>query len=121
MTVTRGVKLRRRPREIDYPESDGKPMAQSDLHRDAMSDLIGLLADRYAERPDVSVSGNLLRDEHGTLRLYDAATGERLLYPREQRAAAALEHAARLAAEAEVARLRAEVRRLQGGGKVGPT
>ncbi|MCE7937811.1 Uma2 family endonuclease [bacterium] len=46
--------------EIDYPESDGKPMAETDLHRDEMVELIGLLKQRYADVPDVYVSGNLL-------------------------------------------------------------
>lgn len=43
-----------------YPESDGKPMAETDTHRDEMSDLIGTLARHFAESPDVYVSGNLL-------------------------------------------------------------
>ena len=47
-------------REIYYPESDGKPMAESDVHRDVMFDLIHALETRYAGEPDVYVSGNLL-------------------------------------------------------------
>ena len=47
-------------REIYYPESDGKPMAESDVHRDVMVDLIHALETRYAGEPDVYVSGNLL-------------------------------------------------------------
>lgn len=47
-------------REVYYPESDGKPMAETDLHRDEMFDLIARLRSRYADRPDVYVSGNLL-------------------------------------------------------------
>ena len=27
-------------REVDYPTSDGKPMGETDLHRDEMMDLI---------------------------------------------------------------------------------
>lgn len=46
--------------EIYYPESDGKPMAETDLHRDEMFDLIAMLQARYADAPDVYVSGNLL-------------------------------------------------------------
>lgn len=46
--------------EIDYPTSDGKPMAESDVHRRNMIDLIETLGDRYAADPDVYVSGNLL-------------------------------------------------------------
>jgi len=47
-------------REIYYPESDGKPMAESDVHRDVMTDLIYALQTRYAWEPDVYVAGNLL-------------------------------------------------------------
>jgi Uma2 family endonuclease len=47
-------------REIYYPESDGKPMAESDVHRDVMFDLIHALDTRYAGKPDVYVSGNIL-------------------------------------------------------------
>ena len=43
-----------------YPTSDGKPMAETELHRELMVDLIELLKDRYAEIPDVYVSGDLL-------------------------------------------------------------
>ena len=45
--------------EIRYPETDGKPMAESDLHRDIMAYLIRLLQHFYAGQP-VYVSGNLL-------------------------------------------------------------
>lgn len=46
-------------RDIHYPESDGKPMAETDLHRDEMYDLIKALERRYRDAPDVYVSGNL--------------------------------------------------------------
>jgi Uma2 family endonuclease len=46
--------------EVYYPESDGKPMAETDLHRDEMFELIAMLKARYEQRPDVYVSGNLL-------------------------------------------------------------
>jgi len=45
--------------EIEYPESDGQPMAETDLHRDEMADLIAMLGARYRDAPDVYVSGNL--------------------------------------------------------------
>jgi Uma2 family endonuclease len=45
--------------EVEYPYSDGKPMAESDLHRDEMVYLIQALDDRYRETPDVYVAGNL--------------------------------------------------------------
>ena len=47
-------------REIYYPESDGKPMAESDVHQAVMFDLIHALKTRYSGEPDVYVSGNLL-------------------------------------------------------------
>lgn len=43
-----------------YPTSDGKPMAETDLHRQIMVDLIQMLQDRYADDPAVYVSGDLL-------------------------------------------------------------
>ena len=43
-----------------FPTSDGKPMAETDTHRRLMTDLIATLADHFAPRPDVYVSGNLL-------------------------------------------------------------
>lgn len=45
--------------DIYYPESDGQPMAETDLHREVMYDLIHGLQAHYAEAPDVYVSGNL--------------------------------------------------------------
>ena len=47
-------------REVDYPTSDGKPMAETDVHRDLMIDLIQTLEDRFAADPEVYVSGNIL-------------------------------------------------------------
>jgi Uma2 family endonuclease len=44
----------------EYPTSDGRPMAETDLHRDLMAALIGTLKDWFADEPDVYVSGNLL-------------------------------------------------------------
>ena len=48
------------PRKIEYPTSDGKPMAETTIHRDAMIDLIQTLQARYADDPMVYVSGNML-------------------------------------------------------------
>lgn len=45
--------------EVFYPESDGQPMAETDLHRDLMVDLIRALRRRYLDEPDVYVTGNL--------------------------------------------------------------
>src|SRR5262245_26150699 len=50
----------RRRREVDYPTSDGKPMAETDLHRRRMADSIDSLDDYFANEPQVYVSGNLL-------------------------------------------------------------
>jgi Uma2 family endonuclease len=44
----------------NYPTSDGKPMAETDVHRDLMFDLIKSLQDYYAEDPLTYVSGDLL-------------------------------------------------------------
>jgi Uma2 family endonuclease len=45
---------------VDYPTTDGKPMAETDTHREQMTDLIQTLQWRYRDRNDVYVSGNLL-------------------------------------------------------------
>lgn len=48
------------PEEPFYPESDGKPMAETDTHRKQMMDIILALEDFYRDVSDVYVSGNLL-------------------------------------------------------------
>jgi len=45
--------------EIEYPTSDGQPMAETTLHRKVMADLIEALERRYAGSPDIWVGGNL--------------------------------------------------------------
>jgi Uma2 family endonuclease len=47
-------------RTNDYPTTDGKPMAETDLHRELMNALIQTLKAYYAADPQVYVSGNLL-------------------------------------------------------------
>src|SRR5438874_83875 len=47
-------------RRNTYPTTDGKPMAETDLHRDLMLALIETLKAFYAAEPLVYVSGNLL-------------------------------------------------------------
>jgi Uma2 family endonuclease len=42
-----------------YPERDGEPMAETDLHRELMIDLIKALRNFFAHEPEVYVSGNL--------------------------------------------------------------
>jgi Uma2 family endonuclease len=44
--------------EIEYPTSDGQPMAEKPEHQQVMIDLIEGLRDRYREAPDVWVGGN---------------------------------------------------------------
>ena len=51
---------RPRARKVDYPTGDGKPMAETDIHRDDMIDLIQTLQDYFAAEPMVCVSGNML-------------------------------------------------------------
>lgn len=50
--------IRTKRREIEYPVSDGKPMAESDLHRDIAFYVIEALKQHFRSRPDVYVSGN---------------------------------------------------------------
>lgn len=44
----------------EYPTSDGRPMAETDWHRDLMLQLIETLKAHYASEPNIYVSGNLL-------------------------------------------------------------
>jgi Uma2 family endonuclease len=46
--------------EVEYPSSDGKPMAETDLHRDEMVYVIEGLRLHFRDEPDVYVSGNIL-------------------------------------------------------------
>lgn len=45
---------------IEYPAADGKPMAETDVHRQLMTDLIFELSRHFEQDADVYVSGNLL-------------------------------------------------------------
>lgn len=45
--------------EVQYPETDGKPMAESDLHRDLMLYLIVAAEHHFRSEPEVYISGNL--------------------------------------------------------------
>ena len=45
---------------IRYPTSDGRPMAETDVHRIQMMTAISALEMRYADDPNIYVSGNLL-------------------------------------------------------------
>ncbi len=46
--------------QIVYPETDGKPMAETEIYRQATTDTIATLAEFFRELPDVYVGGNLL-------------------------------------------------------------
>lgn len=48
-----------KPGEVEYPETDGKPMAETDCHRDLMVDLIAAARYHFRNVDDVYVSGNL--------------------------------------------------------------
>lgn len=50
----------RRTRKIEYPTSDGKPMAETELHRDDMIDTIQTLQDHFAAEDRICISGNML-------------------------------------------------------------
>ena len=45
--------------EIDYPTTDGRPMAETDIHRKIMLEVIEILEGFFANAADVYVSGNL--------------------------------------------------------------
>ena len=45
---------------VVYPESDGKPMAETEYHRDIMIDFIQMLKHYFRNVNDLHVSGNLL-------------------------------------------------------------
>ncbi len=46
--------------DLDYPTSDGRPMAETDWHRILMVALIDTLIEFFAKVPRIYVSGNLL-------------------------------------------------------------
>ncbi len=45
---------------VYYPESDGEPMAETDVHRDQLIDLLIALKDYFRQDQQVYVAGNLL-------------------------------------------------------------
>jgi len=46
-------------REVEYPDSDGQPMAETEIHLNEMGDLLAALKRRYRDVPDIYVGGNL--------------------------------------------------------------
>ena len=57
--MSKSQKSEARPafQEVIYPESNSKAMAETDIHRECMSDLIKTLSDFYRHDPTVYVSG----------------------------------------------------------------
>ena len=54
---------------VEYPTSDGKPIAETDLHFDRLTDVAQCLKNRYADAPNVYVGANMLvYDEPGNPR-----------------------------------------------------
>lgn len=53
------IPLQREP-EIEYPDSDGKPMAETELHLEVMVYLRDALKDHFSGAPDVYIAGNML-------------------------------------------------------------
>ncbi len=49
-----------RPEDIVYPESDGKPLGETPLHRDELVELVFRLRRHFADDPTVYVSGNMM-------------------------------------------------------------
>ncbi len=49
-----------RPAPVEYPESDGKPMAETDIHRRVIIDVATMLSTRYRGREDMFVGGDLM-------------------------------------------------------------
>lgn len=46
--------------DVEYPTRDGRPMGETDVHRDNMTTLVWTLQTHYAADPNVYVSGNLM-------------------------------------------------------------
>jgi Uma2 family endonuclease len=57
MSITTDAPLRRR---IEYPESDGKPLGETDTHRREILAIIAMLEQHFAANADVYISGNLM-------------------------------------------------------------
>ena len=46
--------------DIFYPESDGKPMAETERHRDLLINTLLILQAHFQDIPDICVSGNMM-------------------------------------------------------------
>ncbi len=62
MTIVQRQERQRKPhaREVEYPSGDGKPMAETEIHLEAMIDTIQTIDDFVELRANVHVGGNLL-------------------------------------------------------------
>lgn len=47
------------PIRVEYPESDGQPVGETDTHITLLFSLLGALRDYFRDEPDVYVAGNL--------------------------------------------------------------
>jgi Uma2 family endonuclease len=54
------VPKQRLTREVEYPTTDGKPMAETEVHVDELIEAIQVFRDRFAGEPNVYVNGNML-------------------------------------------------------------
>ena len=69
---------------VVYPESDGKPMAETDLHRSEMLALLDALEERYRAEANVYVTGNnFLYYEEGNPKACDLAGWRSTTFPSE--------------------------------------
>ncbi|RJP20980.1 MAG: Uma2 family endonuclease [Candidatus Omnitrophota bacterium] len=46
--------------EIDYPETDGKPMGETDIHVQELLDVLATLKDYFRNDADIYVAGNIM-------------------------------------------------------------
>src|SRR5215213_5447878 len=57
MSATTDVPVRHR---VEYPESDGKPLGETDAHRREILAIIAMLEQFFVEHANVYISGNLM-------------------------------------------------------------
>ena len=125
------------PARVDYPSSDGQPIAETDHQRTPLTYAVEALRHHFRDRPDVYVSGNLfIYYEEGkphavvvleitsrSTRREDQVNKRERQRERQARQEAearlARETAARKAAEARVAELEARLRQTGGSDPAG--
>jgi Uma2 family endonuclease len=57
MSTTTDIPVRE---QLEYPESDGKPLGETDVHRREIAQIIEMLMLFFESAPDIYVSGNLM-------------------------------------------------------------